>query len=197
MSGRTAFAAVILAAGESRRMGRPKPLLEFQGETFLGRLTRLFGAHCEQVIVVVGPASRPVATGREACPTSTINPHPERGMLSSLQCGLRTISDSAEAIFFTPVDHPAISESTISTMAERWGGELLTIPRRETRRGHPVLISRALIPEFLELPDTAQARDVVVRHEPDVRYIDVEDPGILIDVDDPAAYRALLESARA
>lgn len=178
-------------------MGRPKAMLDYRGETFVDRLVRVFSACCDAVIVVVGQASWPVAIRQNPGPALVTNPHPEYGMLSSLQCGLRAIRGSAGAVFFTPVDHPAIAEATIVTMAKTWGGELLTIPRYQDRRGHPLLIARSLIPEFLELPETAQARDVVVRHESEIRYIDTDDPGILIDVDDPAAYQSLLESVRA
>jgi len=70
----------------------------------------------------------------------------------------------------------------------------LRIPRFEGRRGHPVWFSNALLPEFLALPAGAAARDVVTRHSGEIAYIDVEDPGILADVDDPSAYAALLAS---
>jgi molybdenum cofactor cytidylyltransferase len=194
-----AFSAVILAAGESRRMGRPKAQLQYRGETFLDRLVRLFAAHCSQVIVVAQealPAIRELA-GQESCATFVANPHPERGMLSSLQCGLAAVANSAQAVFFIPVDHPAISDRTIRSLAAAWNGESLAIPRYQGRRGHPVLIARRMVPEFLGLAPTAQARDIVQRHAIEILYVDVDDPGVLADIDDPAAYRELLEADRA
>ena len=73
------IAALILAAGASSRMGAPKALLAFEGETFLQRLRRMFAAHCEPVLVVGSPSS--------TFPVDVVNPLPERGMLSSLQQG--------------------------------------------------------------------------------------------------------------
>ena len=174
-------------------MGFPKPLLEYRGQRFIDGLVRIFRAVCGQVVVV-----RSAASGEWDAAGADIvtNPQPERGMLSSLQCGLRQVSDENEAVFFTPVDYPAIAESTVKQMAATWAGDSIVIPRRSGRRGHPVLIARALIPEFLNLPDTAQARDVVVRHQSCIRYIDVDDPGILLDVDTPDQFQALAESIR-
>jgi len=181
------LAAVILAAGASQRMGRPKAALVYDGETFLARAIRLFSPLCDPVIVVLPPAGM-------ICPPGvlcTVNPVPERGMLSSLQCGFRAVPDRAEQVFFMPVDLPAISGATVAALAEHAGTAPLILPRYEGRRGHPVLVRRDLIPEFLALSPSAQARDIVERHEGEIRYVDVNDPGILADVDTPADYERI------
>lgn len=184
---RSAVAAVILAAGASSRMGSPKAYLDYRGETFLGRLVRMFRVYCENVLVVAGAYLE--APGAQV----VINPAPERGMLSSLQCGLAAAValEATEAVAFTPVDYPAIGESTIEAVVARWSGELLRIPRHQERRGHPVLIARPIIREILALPDGAQARDVIRRHAADTLYVDVDDPGVLVDVDTPADYERI------
>jgi CTP:molybdopterin cytidylyltransferase MocA len=184
---RSAVAAVILAAGASSRMGSPKAFLDYRGETFLGRLTRMLRVYCESVFVVAGAPLE--APGTQV----VVNPAPERGMLSSLQCGLAAAvaAGTKQAVAFTPVDYPAMEESTIEAIVARWSGELLRIPRHQGRRGHPVLIARPIISEILALPDGAQARDVVRRHETDIVYVDVNDPGILADVDTPADYERI------
>lgn len=188
MNRASSLAAVILAAGSSTRMGFPKPLLTYQGERFIDRLVRIFGAVCKELVVV-----RSAASGEWTVAGAHLvnNPRPERGMLSSLQCGLSAVSSECDAIFFTPVDYPAIAESTVSRLAAAWAGDPIVIPRYRGRRGHPVLISRALVPEFEHVPDSAQAADVVRRHEPEIRYVDVDDPAILRDVDTPEEHRAL------
>jgi molybdenum cofactor cytidylyltransferase len=178
-------AAVVLAAGASARMGRPKAFLEFRGETFLGRLVRIFGYFCGEVIVVASGAME-VRGARVV-----LNPAPERGMLSSLQCGFAAVNPDTAAVAFTPVDHPLVLESTVNRIIQGWRGELLRIPTFDGRRGHPVLMARPLIAEFLALPDGAQARDVIHRHEPDIRYIDTNDPGVVRDIDTPADYEVL------
>ena len=178
-------AAIILAAGASTRMGKRKAQLEYRGETFAGRLIRIMGLFCEDVIVV---DSKP-----ETLPGARVivNPDPSRGMLSSLQCGMRAVADPALAVCFTPVDYPAVRKSTVRELVEGWSGELVRIPRYQDRRGHPVLIARPLLAEFLALPPDAQAREVVHRHARDTVYVDVDDPGILMDVDTPADYERL------
>ena len=166
-------------------MGRPKALLEYKGETFLARLVRMFRVYCEDVFVV---GSHAVAVPEARV---VVNRAPERGMLSSLQCGLEALPECTRAVAFTPVDYPAIQQSTLERVITGWSGELLRIPRYGGRRGHPVLVARDLFPEFLVQPSTAQAREIVRRHESDIQYVDVNDPGILTDVDTPADYEQL------
>jgi molybdenum cofactor cytidylyltransferase len=179
------IAGIILAAGSSTRMGSPKALLSYRGETFLDRLVRMFQVYCEDVLVV---SSQPIdIQGARVI----VNPLPERGMLSSLQCGLAAVRAAARAVAFTPVDYPAIQQSTVERVIAEWTGELLRIPRHAGRRGHPVLLSRELILEFLALPATAEARQVVRRHEREIVYAEVDDPGILQDIDTPADYEQL------
>ncbi len=188
MNPASSFAAVILAAGSSSRMGFPKALLTYRGERFVDRLARIFSAVCKEIVVVRSAASGEWTVAGAHLVT---NPLPERGMLSSLQCGLRAVSRERQAVFFTPVDYPAIAESTVSLLAAAWAGDQIIIPRYRGRRGHPVLIAHALLQEFESLPVSAQPADVVRRHESEIRYIDVDDPAILSDVDTPEQHRAL------
>lgn len=190
------IAGVILAAGASRRMGTPKALLEFNGETFLDRLIRLLGGVAAPVIVVLGDQGREIRSGLErgAEARFVVNPDPERGMLSSLQCGLEAVSEEAQAVMFTPVDHPNLESSTLEALVDRFVAERapVTIPEYQGRHGHPVLIARPLIAELLALPATAQASDVIHRYGSRTSYVAVDDPGVLTDIDDPAAYAELL-----
>jgi CTP:molybdopterin cytidylyltransferase MocA len=191
------LAGIILAAGESRRMGTPKPLLELEGETFLDRLILTLGATCSPVIAVLGWQSQSIRAGLRHADLARVvlNPDYERGQLSSLQCGLAAVPPGAEGVMFTLVDHPAVLPSTVARIArafqERGPQELLVIPRCQGANGHPVCAARELIPEFLALPQDAQARDVIHRHRQHTVYVDVEDRGVIEDVDDPEAYRRL------
>jgi molybdenum cofactor cytidylyltransferase len=192
------LAGLILAAGESRRMGTPKALLELAGETFLDRLILSLGQSCCPVIVVLGCDHESIRAGlrRADFATFVLNPDYRRGQLSSLQCGLAAVSPEAEGVMFTPVDYPSVLASTVTRLARRFEQrgphELLAVPRSQGRGGHPVCAARGLIPEFLALPTDAQARDVIHRHREHTVYVDVEDSGIMEDVDDPQAYRRLL-----
>lgn len=178
-------------------MGSPKPLLEFAGETFLDRLIGLFATRCAPVIAVLGSRAEEI---RAACRRASqadfvVNPGWPLGMLSSLQTGLRSLPRQINGFAFSPVDSPRIGFATFSLLVDRFETErpLLAIPRFAGRRGHPVICSRALIPEFLALPPEAQARQIIHRHIESASYVDVDDPAIIEDIDDPEAYRRLTE----
>jgi molybdenum cofactor cytidylyltransferase len=186
------YAGLILAAGESSRMGSAKALLEFRGETFLDRLIRCFSAYCSSVIVVLGHEPEIIRAGVRSAGSAVfvLNPDYSRGQFSSMQCGLRAVPADADGILFTPVDHPNIEPATVAQLIA--AGAPITIPQYVGRHGHPVLFTRALIPEFLALGPDAQARQVFHGHASEIRYLDVADPGILDDIDDPDAYHRLL-----
>ena len=189
------YAGIILAAGESSRMGAPKALLEFRGETFLDRLIGCFAEQCSPVIVVLGYEADIIRAGVRSPGQArfVLNADYELGQFSSLQCGLRAVPPEAEGVIFTPVDHPNIEPATLARLID--SGALIAIPQYVGRHGHPVLFSRALLAEFLALAPGDQARTVLHRHASQTRYIDVPDAGILDDIDDPEAYRRLLGSA--
>ena len=190
------IAGLILSGGASRRMGTPKALLRFENETFLDRLIRLFSAVCSPVIVVVGHHAAEIQAGIERASevVFAVNPDPERGMLSSLQCGLAEVPAEAEAVMFLPVDHPHLEPATLETLAVRFQSERapVTVPTFRGEHGHPVCISRALVAELLALPPDAKASDVIHRYVPETCYVEVADPAVVTDVDDPAAYAGLL-----
>lgn len=193
---REKIAGVILSGGASRRMGTPKALLEFQGETFLDRLIRVLGRVCDPIVVVGGLHAGQIQAGIERATEVqfAVNPDPERGMLSSLQCGLALVPTDAAAAMFLPVDHPNIEAETIERLAERFRHDRapVTVPTYLREHGHPVCISRALVDELLALPAEAKASDVIHRHVPNTVYVEVADPAVVTDIDDPAAYAGLL-----
>jgi molybdenum cofactor cytidylyltransferase len=111
-------------------------------------------------------------------------------MLTSLQAGLRVVPGESDAVLFTLVDHPAIAPSTVDALLR--SEALIAIPRFEKKRGHPVLIRREIFQEFLEEPPQSKVRDVIDRHAAEIAYIEVGDPGISDDIDDPVLYEKLL-----
>ena len=189
------IAGVILAAGASSRMGSPKALLDYRGETFVGRLVRVLASVADPVIVVLGYNVESIRPAIDPRARIVINPAPERGQLSSLQTALAELPDSAEGFLFVPVDCPAAEHETVvgvtAAFRGRASGIHLVVPQYRGKHGHPVCASRDIAAEILALPSTAQARDVIHKHVPDTLYIDVDDPGILTDVDDPERYRRL------
>ena len=189
------IAGIILAAGASSRMGHPKALLEYRGETFVARLVRSLGTWCARVVVVLGHDADRVRGAVPAGARIAINPDPERGMLSSLQCGLRAVAD-AEAVLFLPVDFAAVGEDTIATVAAAAGTAPIVAPMFGEQHGHPVCVSHAIAEELLALPATAQARDVIRSHRATTRFAVVRDAGAVNDIDTPEDYRALVEMTR-
>ncbi len=194
------IAGIILAAGASSRMGSPKALLDYRGETFIGRLVRVISSVCDPVIVVLGYHADAIRPAIKGAASIVMNPAPERGQISSLQAALASLPAGLEGFLFTPVDSPAVKIETVERLAAEFRRRdprtLLVIPRFEGQRGHPVFAARAIADECLALPVTAQARDVIHRHIPETIYIDADDPGILTDIDDGEAYRRLSETAR-
>ncbi|MEQ1885932.1 MAG: nucleotidyltransferase family protein [Bryobacteraceae bacterium] len=190
--------AIILAAGASSRMGSPKALLDYHGETFIERLVRVFSCVCDPVIVALGyhaDAIRPRVKAQIA-----VNPAPERGMLTSLQTALAALPKYLDGFLFIPVDCPAVEEGTarkvIDVFRKRSPETRFVVPQYKGRHGHPVCADASLIAEFLALPESGQARHIVHKYVPQTEYVDVDDPGILTDVDDPEAYRRMMAERR-
>jgi len=174
-------------------MGFPKALLELGGETFLDRLIRAFAEHCSTVVAVLGAEAERIRVGLVAADRATVvvNPDYKLGQITSMQCGLRAIPADAGGVLFTLVDHPNARDSTIVRLLGH--AEPVVIPRYQGRRGHPVWFAAALIPEFLALDASQSARTVLERRAGEIRYVDVDDPSILDDVDDAEAYRRLTQ----
>jgi len=190
------LAGIILAAGESRRMGRDKALLEYRGDTFLGRLARVFLSRVDPLIVVLGHHAGEIA---RALPANdrvrpVINERYREGMLTSLQAGIAALPEDAEAALFTLVDLPAVEESTLDALigAFQASGKPLAIPRNNGRRGHPVAASRAILDQIAALPADASPKDVIRARREDTVFLDVEDSGVWHDVDLPHDYQSLV-----
>ena len=193
------LSAVILAGGASRRLGRPKALLPFRGQTILDRLIALYRPHCERVIVVLGHTPETILTGmaRAAEVEIAINPDPERGQLSSLQCGLALAPAN---VLFTPVDYAAVEAETVALLIRRMEASAapLVAPSFHGKHGHPVLIREEVKRALMELPVDGAARDVIHRYRDQAEYVEVEDAAICQDIDRMEDYEQLLaaEAAR-
>lgn len=183
--------AVILAAGESRRMGAPKALLPYRGETFLDRLIRVLGGSCEPVIVVLGHDSATIRRAVREAARFVENRDYRLGQLTSLQAGFAAMPEDAPFCLFTLVDHPAVSEQTVAALVNATDAPV-AVPRFEGRRGHPVRLRAEVAREILALPPEGQAKTVIRSHSAQTLYLDVDDPGVVDDIDDPDAYQRLL-----
>lgn len=198
-------AGIVPAAGLSTRMGSSKPLLDAGGVAFVQRVVdALSGGGCDPVIVVVRHPDGPEAEmARGAGARVVVNPDPSDGPISSLRAALLHL-DSSEGgegaetdvrkptgCAFCPVDHPRIDRHTVARLLDvfRESGAPVVVPVYESRRGHPVLLRRTLFAELLEEELPEGARTVVRRHADDVLEVEVEDSGILVDIDTRREYR--------
>ena len=172
-------------------MGRPKPLLAYRGETFLDRLIGLLAVRCSPVIAVLGAGAEQIRAGIARPATFVVNRDYALGQTSSMQCGLRVVPADCGGVLFTLADHPAVAPETIDAVLG-CSSAPVCVPRYRGKRGHPIHFSRELMAEFLSLPPTGAARDVVAAHVHETTYLDLDDPGIVTDVDDPEAYQSLL-----
>ena len=177
-------------------MGRPKASLPFRGGTFLSNIAGVLGQFCAPVIAVFGFDAEKLSVSVPAGVAAVQNPDYAQGMLTSLQAGLRATPAACDVVLFTLVDHPAISRETVEALLA--SSAPIAIPRCDGVRGHPVLIRRPVVEEFLAEPWTSKVRDVIDRHASGIDYIEVADSGISDDIDDPALYADLLarEAAR-
>ena len=190
------IAGLILAAGESRRMGRDKALLTYRGRTFLETIiSNLGAAGIKNVTVVLGHHAEAIQRAVDVGTVRVvINQEYQRGQTSSLQLGLAAAAaDSPEAIILCLVDHPAISPEVIAELRKRFESTRppVLIPTYKGERGHPVVIGQKLFPELLALLPAEPANAVIRKYRNETQFVEVTDRGILIDVDDPPTYERL------
>jgi molybdenum cofactor cytidylyltransferase len=181
---------ILLAAGESRRMGFPKPLLRLNGETFLAHIAGSMLATVERLIIVVGAHRDAVAAAVPADERISLieNADYRLGQLSSIKAGLRAISGHADAVIVHLVDHPTVRPETFGRLADEYesSGKPILVARYGGHRGHPVLFDRSIFDELERAPLELGARTVVKADPNRVTYVDVDDAGVLLDLDTPA-----------
>lgn len=187
--------AVVLSAGESSRMGRPKALLPIEGQRFIERIIRVLGnSKIDRIIVVLGHHADQLRGQIEHLPVEVvINPDYHQGQLSSLQAAIRHIKhdDRCDGILVHLVDHPFIEVALIDALVERFyqAKKLIVVPRYKGKRGHPVIFSRELFGELLDAPVDQGAKAVVNAHRQETLELEWQDEGVTIDIDTPELYR--------
>lgn len=180
------IAAVLLAAGQSKRMGAFKPLLPFGNKTVIECcIDYLLEGGVETIVVVVGHRSGEVRKHLEALPvTFAINPDPNSEMGASIAAGIRELPATTGATLIALCDHPAVPARVVSTLIDTWtNGARLVIPTWQNRGGHPVLVDLSFKPELLQLSATSGLRALFDSHANDVKRLEVDSPYIARDMD--------------
>ncbi|MDP2209880.1 MAG: nucleotidyltransferase family protein [Bacteroidota bacterium] len=184
--------AVILAAGESSRMGSPKALLQIHGKTFLEHLVAtLRNAGLHEISVVLGHDSDKIITQLPDLNVSfIINENYQKGQLSSIQAAIRSVPKDCDAIMICPIDRPLISTELIKKLIEAYMKTKppIVIPIFDAKRGHPIIFSSSLFFELMRAPHDVGARAVVWAHHNEVVEIQTEEEGILLNIDNPELY---------
>jgi molybdenum cofactor cytidylyltransferase len=181
---------IILAAGESRRMGYPKPLLRIGDQTFIERIVESMLSVVPRLVIVLGAHGDRV---RAAIPHDTRiliveNPNYSRGQLSSLKVGLSALQPDSMGALVHLGDHPLVSIETFRAIVDSCNqlDQPIVIARHEGHRGHPVIFDRSVFAELLSAPEEEGARHVVNADPSRVAYVDLHDPGINLDLDTPS-----------
>ena len=206
--------AIVLAAGESKRMGMPKPLLRFprsmgvppmepesrarcpcyaSGDTtFLEQIVSVLQrSEVDRITVVLGAQAQKVLAATDLSGAGVvINENHGEGQLSSLTAGLKSVPPEAEAILLCLVDNPFITAESVDGVigAFRVSGKPIVVPVFQGRRGHPTLFARSMFDELRSAPADKGARHVVCSNAAKVFEVQVPDPGILVRIDTPQDY---------
>ncbi len=192
------FAGLILAAGESSRMGRDKALLPWRGETFLASAIDSLKMDTELVIVVAGRNAEiiePICYAKGAF--VVVNPEPESGQFSSLLVGLEEILlRGRDAAVITLVDRPPARRETVQELILAFenaivDGKWAVVPEHDGRHGPPLGIGRELITAFQRAPGTSNAREVEHANQQRIAYVPIDDPLVVANINTPEDYLQL------
>lgn len=197
---------MILAAGDSSRMGTDKALLPWpplvagqppSKETFLSAAIGSLMSAADFVLIVAGKNEAALAPIVYAGGASLVaNPDPSRGQFSSLQVGLQEVLNRGrDAAIITLVDRPPVNAATVQllrcALESAPEGVWAVVPEFSGKHGHPYLAGRELMEAFLQAPPTASAREVEHRHRDHIQYVEVRDPFVALNINTPEDYAAL------
>jgi molybdenum cofactor cytidylyltransferase len=197
--------AIILAAGESSRMGKPKQLLPFAGKTMLECVVDAFRiAEVSETRVVLGYRAEEIAVkigsqaGTPVPPKIVKNPRYKRGMFSSVQAGLRALPKEARLVLIAVGDQPKLKQVTVEKLIETFEREKrkILVPSIHGRQGHPLLFSARYVKEILAMDESLTLKHFLANYPDELTRLVVEDEGVLVDIDDRASYERELKKQR-
>ena len=185
---------MILSAGASSRMGRPKALLPYRESTFLEHLIQVTRHPRIGVTrIVLGAGADEIRTVAKLDASMVVlNPDWQQGQLSSICTGLRSLEGiETDGMILCPVDHPLVSARLVSKLIEQFyvNGKSIVLPVYNNRRGHPVIFSSALYEELLAAPSDKGARAVVWADSADVFEVPTDEEGVILNINNPDMLR--------
>jgi molybdenum cofactor cytidylyltransferase len=186
------ISALILAAGQSKRMGQPKMLLPWGKTTVLETVIATYkAAGIDNVLVVTGGFKEQVEMLVKNSARCVFNSNFAEGeMLSSVQTGLAVLEPEVEAVLIGLGDQPQVQERGVRLVADEYrkSGASIVVPSFQMKRGHPWLVTRAYWDEILNMQSPLSLRDFLKRHADEIRYVEMNNNSILQDLDTPEDY---------
>ncbi|MHB1038403.1 MAG: nucleotidyltransferase family protein [Pirellulales bacterium] len=187
------IAAVVLAAGRSRRMGTQKLLLPLVGQPLIARIVdQLLASPVERILVVVGADKDRIAAALADRRVEFVeNPDPDGEMLSSVRCGLGALAAQCDAVLVVLGDQPGLTAKLVTSLVRAFetSGRGMVVPAHCGNRGHPILIALKYRDEIMTCYDEVGLRGLVQAHAEDVFEVEVDSPQMLVDMDVPEDYR--------
>lgn len=184
--------AIILAAGESKRMGQPKMLMPWGKSTVLQTvISTVQSAGITDILVVTGGARQQVEALIGRTVQTVFNEDYKKGeMLSSIQIGLTAKMREASAALICLGDQPQVKERSIRRVCDAFlsNKSSIVVPSYQMQRGHPWLIARPLWDELLAMKAPHTARDFLKKHSNKINYVEVDTPSVIEDLDTPDDY---------
>lgn len=193
------IAGILLAAGRSLRMGQPKLLLPWQGVPLVRHVAQqALASKLDELIVVVGHRAAHVTAALHDLPLRIVhNQAFLDGQSTSLRSGLAALPADVDAAVVLLADQPLLRPSTIDTLMDAYHqrGAAIIAPKFGGQRGNPVLFAHTLFAELAAITGDQGAREVLRTHAAEISLIDVDDIGVLLDLDTPDMYEQLIERA--
>jgi molybdenum cofactor cytidylyltransferase len=193
-------AAIILAAGDSSRMGKPKALLDWHGRPLIEHVLAVAReGGCTKLFAILGRDADVIRAGAKlGGVTVLVNRHPEQGQVSSTRLGMENLDFSTDCCIVWPVDCPLVKPSDVRALIDTYArtrANLMRIlmPIYKGERGHPMLVDIGFRQPFMELKPGETARKVIEDNHTQVREVPTDNPGVLVDIDTPEDYERALK----
>lgn len=190
------MSSILLAAGESKRMGKPKELMPFGQSSIVEQtIDNLLGSAVNEVIVVIGHRAEEVIRLIATRPVKlAVNPNYEQGMSTSIIAGLNLVDSQAQAVMLALGDQPAIDSQTINRLIKAFytHDKGIAIPTYQGRRGHPIIFAIKYKEKLLELKGDIGGRQIVKDHPDDILEVAVNSESILTDIDTISDYQSYI-----
>ncbi len=189
---------MVLAAGEARRMGAVKQLLDWHGQPILRRVIgQVLASNFDLVTVVLGAYKDQIISVVEDFDVECIyNPDYKKGQSTSVGVGLKNCSDKIDGVAFILGDQPLIQVETYNYLIKAFKSEMpgILVPTYEGQRGNPIFFHRRFFDDLLQVEGDRGGREIIQQNKDQVVKVEVNDPGILLDIDNKEEYFRLLQN---